>query len=112
MNSVQHLSIACSFRLAQHVTYLHQHNMQPPGGASPFSLRFLRKYLLRCKRVQPDVPQELTERIVAAYVEMRRDARNQERRHLTTFVSPRTLLAILRLSTALVRAFFACRFLI
>ena len=51
----------------------------------------------------PAVPVELTDYIVSAYVEMRKEARNSKD---TTFTSPRTLLAVLRLGTALVRLSF------
>ena len=49
----------------------------------------------------PTVPAELSSYITGAYVEMRRLSRGH-RAHETTFTSPRTLLAILRLATALV----------
>ena len=41
--------------------------------------------------------------MTGAYVEMRKEARGNKD---TTFTSPRTLLAILRLSTALVRKYY------
>ena len=50
------------------------------------------------------VPRELTDYIVSAYVEMRKEARHSRD---MTFTSPRTLLAVLRLATALVRKFVA-----
>ena len=48
----------------------------------------------------PTIPVDLTDYIVSAYVEMRKEARNSRD---TTFTSARTLLAVLRLGTALVR---------
>jgi len=45
------------------------------------------------------IPETLTDYITGAYIEMRKEARNNKD---TTFTSARTLLAILRLSTALV----------
>ena len=45
------------------------------------------------------IPEALTDYIVSAYVEMRKEARTNRD---TTFTSARTLLAILRLATALV----------
>jgi len=45
------------------------------------------------------VPEALNDYITGAYVEMRKEARNSKN---MTFTSARTLLAILRLSTALV----------
>ena len=51
---------------------------------------------------QPIIPDSLTDYIVGQYVEMRRDARNNKGGINQTFTSARTLLALLRLSTALV----------
>ena len=45
------------------------------------------------------MPEGLADYITGAYVEMRKEARNNKD---MTFTSPRTLLAILRLATALV----------
>lgn len=66
---------------------------------SVFSLWF-RRYISKCKKKQPVIPEVLTDYITAAYVEMRKEARVSKD---TTFTSARTLLSILRLSTALVR---------
>lgn len=62
-----------------------------------------RRYIALCKERMPTVPRELTEYIVSAYVEMRKEARHNRD---MTFTSARTLLAVLRLSTALVSFFF------
>ena len=59
-------------------------------------------YIAASKRKQPIIPEELTDYIVGQYVEMRRDARNNKGGINQTFTSARTLLALLRLSTALV----------
>jgi len=58
-----------------------------------------RRYIALCKRKNPIIPESLTDYITGAYIEMRKEARNSKD---TTFTSARTLLAILRLSTALV----------
>lgn len=60
----------------------------------------VRRYISKCKQKQPVVPEALSDYITAAYVEMRKEARVSKD---TTFTSARTLLSILRLSTALVR---------
>ena len=56
------------------------------------------------------VPQALTDYIVGTYVDMRREARANKGGINQTFTSARTLLSLLRLSTALVcwklRVFF------
>lgn len=58
-----------------------------------------RRYISMCKRRQPAVPEALADYITAAYVEMRKEAWASPD---ATFTSARTLLAILRLATALV----------
>lgn len=61
---------------------------------------YCRRYIALCKKKQPVIPENLSDYITGAYVEMRKEARNSKD---TTFTSARTLLAILRLSTALAR---------
>ncbi|KAH6940128.1 hypothetical protein HPB50_025008 [Hyalomma asiaticum] len=88
-------------RLANHITFVHKNCSEPPQGThKPLDMRLMRRYIALCKSKQPVVPEELTDYIVSAYVEMRKEARNSKD---ATFMSPRTLLAILRLSTALAR---------
>lgn len=59
-----------------------------------------RRYVSLCKSRNPTVPESLADYITGAYVEMRKEARNNKD---MTFTSARTLLAILRLATALAR---------
>ncbi|VDM18138.1 unnamed protein product [Hydatigera taeniaeformis] len=101
-------------RLAQHIAYVHSHGSAPAmtgmaddGGSDShgfsrlLSVIELRR-LITVARAQPTptVPAHLTDYLVGAYVEMRKEARvNRE----MTYTSARTLLAILRLSTARAR---------
>lgn len=87
-------------RLAQHITYVHQHNIQPPMQFTPLDMKVMRRYIAVCKKKQPVIPEGLADYITGAYCEMRKEARNGKD---MTFMSARTLLAILRLSTALAR---------
>ena len=70
---------------------------------TPFSMSFLRTFIATCQKSVPLVPPELSDHIVNCYCEMRRESRAEENKDTTTFTSPRTLLAILRMSTALAR---------
>ncbi|ALC43652.1 Mcm7 [Drosophila busckii] len=87
-------------RLAKHITYVHSHSKQPPSRVKSLDMNLMRRYINLCKRKNPTIPDELTDYIVGAYVELRREARNQKD---MTFTSARNLLGILRLSTALAR---------
>lgn len=87
-------------RLAKHITYVHQHCKQPPTKVAALDMSVMRKYIALCKLKEPIIPEELTDYLVNAYVELRKDARNSSD---MTFTSARNLLGILRLSTALAR---------
>lgn len=73
--------------------------------ALPTNFFSCRRYIAMCREKQPTVPESLADYITAAYVEMRREAWASKD---ATFTSARTLLAILRLSTALVSAGPCC----
>jgi DNA replication licensing factor MCM7 len=87
-------------RLAKHITFVHSHGTQPPTRIKTFDMGLLRRYIALCKRKTPAIPTELTDYIVGAYVELRREARNNRD---MTFTSARNLLGILRLATAAAR---------
>jgi len=85
-------------RLAQHITFVHQYNFHPPTQYTALDMKLRRRFIAACKEKQPVIPEALTHYIVSAYVEMRKEARTNRN---TTFTSARTLLAVLRLATAL-----------
>lgn len=84
-------------RLAKHIAYVHQNNEQPPLDFEPKDAAFLRNYISVAKEYNPFVPPELTEYITERYLYMRQHDP----------ITPRSLLAILRLSTALARLRFS-----
>merc|ERR1712098_1032453 len=90
-------------RLAKHITYVHQHNINPPQQHTPMDMKLMRRYIALCRNKNPVIPAELSNFIVGSYCELRKEARLEENKYSTTFTSARTLLAILRLSTALAR---------
>lgn len=90
---------ANDLRLAQHITYVHMNSAEPPSDLTPIDMKLMRRYIALTKTKDPIVPEVLTDHLVNAYIDMRRDARNNKD---TTYTSARTLLGILRLSTALV----------
>merc|ERR1719470_112335 len=65
--------------------------------------KLMRRYIALCQSKNPVIPAELSNFIVGSYCELRKEARLEENKYSTTFTSARTLLAILRLSTALAR---------
>ncbi|XP_053212139.1 DNA replication licensing factor mcm7-like [Panonychus citri] len=87
-------------RLAKFITYVHQNSSQPTLDFEPFDMKTMRRFIAACKKINPIIPEALTDHIVNAYIEMRKEARNDKD---MTFTSARSLLAIIRLSTALAR---------
>lgn len=87
-------------RLARHITHVHQHSEQPKTNVNVIKMDLIRRYINFCKRKEPTISTELSDRIVSAYVDLRKEARNSKD---MTFTSARNLLGILRLSTALAR---------
>ncbi|KAJ8955589.1 hypothetical protein NQ318_001419 [Aromia moschata] len=75
-------------RLAKHVTYVHQHCKQPPLQTEVLDMSVMRKYIALCKLKEPAIPEDLTDFIVSAYVELRKEARNSRD---MTFTSARNL---------------------
>jgi len=84
-------------RLAHHVTHVHQYSVHPKRDDQQevLSISKMRRYLDLCRQKEPTVPQQLTEYITQAYVDLRKESRE--------FTSARTLLSILRLATAIAK---------
>merc|ERR1712083_1137114 len=114
-------------QLALHVTKVHS-NFDPEaqrareGGAAPpaqagsdalnlgfqsFDANFMRNYVRRAKTYEPYVEDSLQKDIVDAYVSMRDDEKRGDIDSRKSYTTPRTLLAILRLSQAHARARFS-----
>ncbi|KAK6027817.1 MCM2/3/5 family protein [Ostertagia ostertagi] len=88
-------------RLASHITYVHMNSKQPEiEGIKPISMRLIRRLIEIAQRRNPVVGDALRERLVEMYVDMRRVSRESED---STFASPRLLLSVIRMSTALAR---------
>eukprot|EP00043_Microstomoeca_roanoka_P006815 m.66197 g.66197 ORF g.66197 m.66197 type:complete len:728 (-) comp13580_c1_seq2:66-2249(-) len=95
--------IDADLRLARHITYVHAHNDFPVDEREPLDKEFLRNYVAYAKTFQPFIGPELTDHITGVYAKIRED---QEENVDDTHITARTLLAILRLSTALAKLRF------
>merc|ERR1712183_954385 len=82
-------------RLAKHITYVHQHNINPPQHHTPIDMKLMRRYIALCQKQNPVIPSELSSFIVGSYCELRKEARLEENNYSITFTSARTLLGIL-----------------
>merc|ERR1712045_840279 len=75
----------------------------------PFDANFLRTYILKARTLEPLIDDSIQKDIVNAYVSIRDEEQKGELDNRKSYTTPRTLLAILRLSQAHARARFSER---
>jgi DNA replication licensing factor MCM7 len=108
--------------LAMHVCKVHSNYgvarqeaaTQPEGdvlslGFTPFDGNFLRAYIRKARAFEPMIDDALQRDIVDAYCQMRDDEKRGDVDSRKSYTTPRTLLALLRLSQAHARARFSNR---
>merc|ERR1711972_1075395 len=78
-------------------------------GFKPFDGAFMRSFIKRARSYEPMIDDALQRDIVDAYVSMRDDEKRSDVDSRKSYTTPRTLLAILRLSQAHARARFSHR---
>ncbi|OUM55119.1 hypothetical protein BVG19_g4602 [[Candida] boidinii] len=95
-------------RLASHVAYVHMHNKPPQMSFEPIDSTTMRQYISIARRHRPVVSKKVSDYVVAAYIKMRKESKQNEysKKHFS-HATPRTLLGILRLSQALARIRFS-----
>ena len=94
--------------LAQHVTYVHMNNKHPETEGTVFTPQEVREYIAQARNYRPIVPKAVSDYMVGAYVRMRQGHKRDEgTKKQFSYTSPRTLLAIIRLSQALARLRFS-----
>ncbi|CDK29772.1 unnamed protein product [Kuraishia capsulata CBS 1993] len=95
-------------RLAEHVTFVHMHNKHPVMAHEPLDFSTLRQYISMARRFRPVVTSAVSDYVVQNYIKLRKESKIQEHsnKHFA-HTTPRTLLAVLRLSQALARIRFS-----
>lgn len=92
--------------LAKHILNVHQLKAVSNFGQS-FSREFVRNYIQEAKLYNPKIPKKLHNFIIQKYVEKRRDDRDVSLKEGHQYITPRSLLAIIRLSQSLARLRFS-----
>jgi DNA replication licensing factor MCM7 len=92
--------------MASHITYVHQKLKPPELDFGPLDDKFMRAYIAEAKKIEPTIPNEVQQFIVNKYVEKRQEQNNQEKAGYV-YVTPRTLLGIIRLAQSLARLRFS-----
>ncbi|ODV59829.1 DNA replication licensing factor MCM7 [Ascoidea rubescens DSM 1968] len=94
-------------RLAAHVTFVHMHNRHPEMNFEPLDSKTMRQFISRARIFRPVISREVANYVNNHYVRMREESkRNEGSVRYFGHSTPRTLLAILRLSQALARLRF------
>ena len=92
--------------LARHVAYVHQHkkvNNDSNKDSKIYNEEFIREYIAQAKKCRPTIPQDLHNFIVQKYVEKRKLEVEQKNKQGYQYITPRSLLAVIRLSQALAK---------
>jgi DNA replication licensing factor MCM7 len=92
--------------LAKYVTQVHQQGKAPTTNFEPLSSEFIRSYVAEARKNEPVIPKELHNFIVQKYVDERKK-QNDITKEGYQYITPRTLLAILRLSQSLAKLRFS-----
>lgn len=93
--------------MARHITHVHQKRTFPKeSNEGLFSSEFLRLYIAYAKRFNPTIAGDLHEYLIKKYVEKRKLVNSEHRQTTYAYTTPRTLLAVIRLSQALAKMRF------
>ncbi|CCE64700.1 hypothetical protein TPHA_0I01960 [Tetrapisispora phaffii CBS 4417] len=91
-------------KLAEHVAYVHMHNKQPTLDFEPIDSDSMREFIALAKTKRPVMSAEVNEYVINAYINLRQDSkREMDSKFSFGQATPRTLLAIIRLSQALAK---------
>ncbi|CAO3613770.1 unnamed protein product [Cunninghamella blakesleeana] len=94
--------------LAEHVTYVHTHNQHPTLDFDVLEPEVIRHYVAQARTKRPVLSPEVSGYITSAYVQLRRQYKqDEEREQQFTYASARTLLGIIRMAQAIARIRFS-----
>ena len=90
-------------KLAQHVTAVHQKLAFVEENSNKVDAETMRSFIAYAQTFNPTIPADLHNYIVARYVEKRKFQREGNEDLSYTYITPRTLLAIIRISQAMAK---------
>ena len=85
-------------QLAIHVTSVHQKLQAPKRDSGYIDQETMRNFIAKAQTFNPDIPATLHQYIVARYVEKRKQQREGKEEASYMYITPRTLLGIIRIS--------------
>ena len=92
--------------LARHVAFVHQRNIHPPLDFQPYSRSFVRSFISTVIGLEPVIPKDIHNYIVSCYVDQKKKQTakiGDDFTKLNYYITPRTLLGIIRISQALAK---------
>lgn len=90
--------------LARHVAFVHQRNTHPPLEFMPYSHEFIRGYISSVIGIEPVIPKDIHNYIVQSYVDRKKRSKECKGTGADSgYITPRTLLGIIRISQALAK---------
>lgn len=95
------------FRMATHITYVHQNKMHPKTDQELFDSEFLRGYIAYAKTYNPTISQDLHGHLIQKYCDKRQKVDGEQAKTTYSYTTPRTLLAVIRLSQAMAKLRFS-----
>ena len=95
------------FRMASHITYVHQNLAPPKSERETYDNVFLRNYIAYAKRFNPTIKPELHAHLAQKYVDKRQKLDKDQAKTTYSYTTPRSLLAVIRLSQALAKLRFS-----
>ena len=92
--------------LARHVTKVHQKLSAPEDSNLKLDPEVMRSFIAHAQTYEPTIPADLHNYIVAKYVEKRKFQREGSEEVSYMYITPRTLLGIIRISQAMAKFHF------
>jgi DNA replication licensing factor MCM7 len=94
-------------RMATHITYVHQNSAHPKTDQDLFDSDYLRGYIAYAKTFNPTINQDLHGHLIQKYCDKRQKIDGEQAKTTYSYTTPRTLLAVIRLSQALAKIRFS-----
>jgi DNA replication licensing factor MCM7 len=95
------------FKMATHITYVHQHKVHPKSDQELFDYEFLKGYIAYAKQFNPTIGQDLHPHLIQKYCDKRQKIDGEQAKTTYSYTTPRTLLAVIRIAQAMAKLRFS-----
>lgn len=95
------------FKMATHITFVHQNRVHPKSDQDLFDYEFLRGYIAYAKQFNPTIAQDLHGHLIQKYCDKRQKIDGEQAKTTYSYTTPRTLLAVIRIAQAMAKLRFS-----